>query len=63
MLRMAAGVNDIGNIRLAFGWCACDVLALFPDDVAWGINTPLQDKHATSLVWWGVVADVPISCA
>jgi hypothetical protein len=38
MLRMTAGANAIGDIRLAFGWCACDVLALFPDDVAWGIN-------------------------
>jgi hypothetical protein len=35
---MTAGANAIGDIRLAFGWCACDVLALFPDDVAWGIN-------------------------
>jgi hypothetical protein len=39
MLRRMAGANVIGDIRLAFGWRACDVLALFPDDVAWGINS------------------------
>jgi hypothetical protein len=43
---MMAGVDVIGDIWLVFGWRVCDVLALFPGDVALGINTPLQDGHA-----------------
>jgi hypothetical protein len=38
MLRRMAGANVIGDIRLAIGWRTCDVLALFPGDVAWGIH-------------------------
>jgi hypothetical protein len=39
MLYVMAGVNVIGDVWLAFGLRACDVLALFPGDVALGINT------------------------
>jgi hypothetical protein len=55
---------DVIGAWLAIGWHARNGLAFVPDDVALGINTPLQDV-CVRRVWRGVavVARVLISWA